>query len=279
MDASQRIAEMRKEYGISQSELARLLTEYGFPTTNKMVSSWEKGSSVPNANQYLAILDVLGSNDDVAKLNELGKMRVAEYVATLLHNPKYCRHTAKRIPLYTQSVSAGTGQWLGDNDYEWVEAKNGGADYAVRIAGDSMMPRWKDGDVVEVVATTELQVGDIGIFVVNGEVYIKVMGINQLLSLNPQYDPILISEYDSYRIEGRWLVRMDEKWMLSMTGDGYSVFEVLELISVADCGNYYNVAGDKGLNIDIDKEWTTVRDDQIVYRNCGVEIWLEKIDI
>ena len=72
---------------------------------------------------------------------------------------------------------------------------------------------------------------------------------------------------------------MDEKWMLSMTGDGYSVFEVLELISVADCGNYYNVAGDKGLNIDIDKEWTTVRDDQIVYRNCGVEIWLEKIDI
>ena len=203
MDASQRIAEMRKEYGISQSELARLLTEYGFPTTNKMVSSWEKGSSVPNANQYLAILDVLGSNDDVAKLNELGKMRVAEYVATLLHNPKYCRHTAKRIPLYTQSVSAGTGQWLGDNDYEWVEAKNGGADYAVRIAGDSMMPRWKDGDVVEVVATTELQVGDIGIFVVNGEVYIKVMGINQLLSLNPQYDPILISEYDSYRIEGK----------------------------------------------------------------------------
>lgn len=39
------------------------LDELGFGVTNQAVSKWEKGATLPNARQFLAICDVLGIED------------------------------------------------------------------------------------------------------------------------------------------------------------------------------------------------------------------------
>lgn len=54
------IAERRREKGMNQAELAAALDELGFGVTNQAVSKWEKGATLPNARQFLAICDVLG---------------------------------------------------------------------------------------------------------------------------------------------------------------------------------------------------------------------------
>ena len=57
------IAERRREKGMNQAELAAALDELGFGVTNQAVSKWEKGATLPNARQFLAICDVLGIED------------------------------------------------------------------------------------------------------------------------------------------------------------------------------------------------------------------------
>lgn len=40
----------------------------------------------------------------------------------------------------------------------------------------------------------EIQIGDIGIFSVNGECYVKKLGEKELISLNPKYNNIPLNE-------------------------------------------------------------------------------------
>lgn len=200
------IAEYRKKNGISQSDLAKHLTVIGYPTTNKMVSSWEKGTAVPNANQYLAICEILNINNfSINDLTIEGQYKVADYINTLMQIDKY-RTNKRQLPYYNVAVSAGTGQYIDDCDYEMVAVGDEVpliADYGVRIAGDSMEPLIHDGDVLWVESTQQLKVGDIGIFCVDGEVYCKVLSNNMLLSLNSKYSPIQLNELSSFKILGK----------------------------------------------------------------------------
>lgn len=201
------ITEYRKAAGVSQSDLAKMLTDIGYPTTNKMISSWEKGSSVPNANQFLGICEVLRINNaDMSQLNIYGRLKVQDYINTLSLIDKYRNNILKTVPLYSQSVSAGIGEILDDTSYAEVtvpEEIKGIINYAVTVHGDSMKPRYKDGDTVYVQTTDNLKVGDIGIFNLNGDAFIKILGIGELISLNSKYPPIQIGEYDSFRIQGK----------------------------------------------------------------------------
>ena len=67
------------------------------------------------------------------------------------------------------------------------------ADFALRIAGDSMEPIYHDGDIVLVEKADTLQVGEIGIFFVNGNGYIKKFGGDRLISLNDAYADIALT--------------------------------------------------------------------------------------
>lgn len=64
------------------------------------------------------------------------------------------------------------------------------ADYAVNIQGDSMEPYIHDGDMVYVQKDAELDIGDVGIFSVDGSMYCKQYYVDEehnlkLLSANP----------------------------------------------------------------------------------------------
>ncbi|MDY2509831.1 MAG: S24 family peptidase [Ruminococcus callidus] len=96
-------------------------------------------------------------------------------------------------------VSAGTGIFL-DDDTAWEEIQVPDtpearkADFALRISGDSMEPIYHDGDIVLVEQTEVLHVGEIGIFFVNGNGYIKKFGGDRLISLNDAYEDIYLTE-------------------------------------------------------------------------------------
>lgn len=65
--------------------------------------------------------------------------------------------------------------------------------FVVPVEGDSMSPKYEDGDCVLVHPGLEVGEGDIGIFGMDGEVFIKQLAHNALHSLNdasPEYEDI-----------------------------------------------------------------------------------------
>lgn len=111
------------------------------------------------------------------------------------------------LDMYDMPVSAGRGACIDYAKAETIQVprtyETEQANYMVRISGDSMEPRFEDGDVVLVETTTELPQGGIGIFILNDEAYIKQLGDGCLISLNSKYAPIMINEYDTCLLKGR----------------------------------------------------------------------------
>ncbi len=79
-------------------------------------------------------------------------------------------------------------------------------DFALRIKGDSMEPNYYNGDTVFIKEQPSLDNGQIGIFIYDGEAYIKKYVMNEegvyLVSLNKKYPPIKVEEYSSFKICG-----------------------------------------------------------------------------
>ena len=100
------------------------------------------------------------------------------------------------------------------------------AEFGVRVSGDSMEPVYHDGQIVWVQRCSELEIGDVGIFVCDGEGYLKAYDEQEpgedvrenytdtegrvhpqpvLVSYNEAYEPRVVSPYASFRIIGRVL--------------------------------------------------------------------------
>ena len=128
---------------------------------------------------------------------------LAEYTRNRLANEEQPK--AIYIPLYDSVVSAGTGLDIDYTTSEEIEVNEDteGADFAVRVSGDSMEPRFYSGDIVLVESTPSVEVGEIGIFILNGQAFIKELGRGELISLNSRYDPLRIKEDDSIYCQGR----------------------------------------------------------------------------
>lgn len=105
----------------------------------------------------------------------------------------------RSVLLYNLPVSAGPGVYLDDNDAEEISIpdneKTAMADFALRISGNSMEPKYHDGDIVLVAAATSVQIGELGIFILDGNGYFKMYGGDCLVSLNPEFKDILLRDY------------------------------------------------------------------------------------
>lgn len=115
-------------------------------------------------------LDAHGREITVTVMDaELARMRREAQVEAEAH-----AHATKIIPLYATPAAAGyASPALGDDyeDYE-VEASSE-ADFAVRIAGDSMEPYIQDGSIVLVKRGATIRDGDVGLFFVDGDMKCK----------------------------------------------------------------------------------------------------------
>ncbi len=120
------------------------------------------------------------------------------------------------ISLFDLAVSAGTGEPLGTTDYTTkiqipTEQVPEEAHVCLRVNGDSMEPAYKDGDIVFIHKQDEpVREGEIGIFSLNGEGYMKRLGHKELESLNPKYPAIPIRQYDDLRCFGKVLGKLSK---------------------------------------------------------------------
>jgi len=114
-----------------------------------------------------------------------GMMEAAEEIACFI------------LPYYLHPSSAGTGEYSTGDEWEELTMKKRpprGTSYVVPVHGDSMEPTYHDGDKVFVRAGAEVRQGQIGIFIMDGEQYIKELGYGELISHNPGYGPKPMTE-------------------------------------------------------------------------------------
>ena len=132
------------------------------------------------------------------KASQQDAKRIAELEATSpqsnIHNPN-----VRLINYYYRLASAGTGQIVFDMPpTKRIEIPNipeyKKVDYAIGVNGNSMEPVYHDGDMLLVEMTEEIDPGDVGIFLVNGESYVKKLGNRELISLNPKCDNVPLTE-------------------------------------------------------------------------------------
>lgn len=121
----------------------------------------------------------------------------------------------QQVALNYRTGGAGAGLGVDADNVDMIQVSYpadrvpAGANYVIPVSGDSMEPTFFDGDVLFFDLGNDcLQIGDIGIFVLNGETLVKELGENELISHNPKYKPIKIHEWDSVRIEGKVLGKM-----------------------------------------------------------------------
>lgn len=117
---------------------------------------------------------------------------------------------------YDNAVSAGTGEYLADGKPETVTLPvDFDADFVCPISGDSMEPEYHDEDYVFVKLSYDISDGDIGVFILDGDAYIKELRVDEegafLHSLNPQYRDKPITAESNFRIVGEVVGRYNEK--------------------------------------------------------------------
>lgn len=103
------------------------------------------------------------------------------------------------INYYYRVASAGTGQIIFDMPpTKRIEIPNTPeyrkVDYAIGVNGTSMEPLYHDGDMLLVEMRDDIEVGEIGIFRINGESFVKKRGETELISLNPDAKNIPLNE-------------------------------------------------------------------------------------
>lgn len=121
----------------------------------------------------------------------------------------------RAVILYELPVSAGTGMFLdgvGKNEIMIPDnAKTGDADYALRISGNSMEPKYHNGDVLLVEETDTVEVGEAGIFILDGAGYFKIFGGDRLISLNPEYSDIPLRDFAEVSCCGKVVGKLKRK--------------------------------------------------------------------
>lgn len=146
------------------------------------------------------------------RLSERNKLKLMERAETLFDSETKEMY----IELFNLPVSAGSGVYMTSEDKEPIKVRctsiTNKASYALRISGDSMQPTYNNGDIVLVQSTTDISTGEIGIFVLNGEGYIKELGNNELISYNKKYEPIPLNDTVSCR--GKVIGKLNKKDIL-----------------------------------------------------------------
>ncbi len=101
------------------------------------------------------------------------------------------------VPEYSSPMSAGTGQLAGQEVPENVyltKAPPRGTSYIAPVSGHSMEPTYRDGDLLFIHATAQIEIGQIGVFLMDGQQWVKQLGRGELISHNKKYRPIPMTE-------------------------------------------------------------------------------------
>lgn len=221
MDIINRILTILKEKNLKQSDLCNYVgIKYNVFTT------WKTRGTEPPARFIIQICDFLGITpyylltgeekspslpDDEQELlsyyNKLPEWEQQRLIGRAAALAEIYKEQVKEpdpiqlIPTYyiSNRVSAGFGEYLEDYEqgktvYVPDSPESRRADFVLTVSGDSMEPKFHDGDNILVRSQPTVEIGQIGIFDVNGEGYIKKLGDGQLISLNHRYPNISLKD-------------------------------------------------------------------------------------
>lgn len=222
----QRLNQLMSERNLKQVDILNmslpLQKETGIKMSKSHLSQYVNGKSSPDQYKLYLLAKTLNVSEawllgyDVPKEDKENDVPSIESIYNQLDQPRKAKvYNFAEYQLREQNkkpqinivirgyVSAGTGEWLEETmeevSYEGVIPEH---DFAVKVNGESMLPLFSDGEILFVKATSEARDGQIIICRVNSEAYVKKLSGNKLLSLNKQYDDILISETDDFKIFG-----------------------------------------------------------------------------
>ena len=205
--------ENTNNFTLSKEEIAmiedyRALDSFGKELVELVVSKERARISASEERTQEATPDVRKSHSGEAKI--LSPIRpLGRYAG------EQARTGRRAILLYELPVSAGVGVYLDEADAESItipdNEKTAEADYALRISGNSMEPKYHDGDVLLVRNSDGVDVGELGIFLLDGCGFFKVFGGDRLLSLNPEYAPILLKDFADVQCKGLVVGKLKRK--------------------------------------------------------------------
>jgi phage repressor protein C with HTH and peptisase S24 domain len=243
-DLGQRIRELRDQRNMSQKRLAATIG-----VSSSRLSNWEQGLNRPDANNLSAICRALDVSADALlglkplppappsarptiserewsyvrkyrSISEHGRQLIDLLLTFEYDQARRAGHMPARVRLMLmdEPVSAGAGNYLSDGapGSPMTLVRNrytAEATFAVRVQGDSMEPRFHDGDLL-LVGQSEVVFGEIGVFILNGQSFMKRLGKDRLISDNPAYDDIPIHEFDDLRCVGRLIGSIDPSWVV-----------------------------------------------------------------
>ena len=204
-----KIKTLRESKDMTQDQLAEMLD-----TTRQSISRYEIGERKVNQDILFELAEIFKvsineffppiKNESIEsiynQLDQPRKTKVYNFAEYQLRE----QNKKPQINIVIRGyVSAGTGEWLEETteevSYEGVIPEH---DFAVKVNGESMLPLFADGEIIFVKATSEARDGQIIVCQVNNEAFVKKLSGNKLVSLNKEYDDILISETDDFKIFG-----------------------------------------------------------------------------
>lgn len=239
-EIGQTLKKLREGAGLTREQVAAILDK-----SVKTIGHWESGYATPDANMLFLMCTIYEADVNEAfgfgpskeerklssdELTHIKKYRVLdthgkkvvdsalelEYERMTHVETKEMRGGITYISLFDLAVGAGTGEPLGTTDYTTkiqipTEQVPEEAHVCLRVNGDSMEPAYKDGDIVFIHKQDEpVREGEIGVFSLNGEGYMKRLGHKELESLNPKYPAIPIRQYDDLRCFGKVLGKLSK---------------------------------------------------------------------
>lgn len=169
---------LREERKISQAKLAKAIG-----VSQSTVGMWENGTNNPEHNTLLKIADFFNVSMD--------------HLLGIEESPKKPLTTANRINVYG-SVPAGIPLEAVEDVIDWEEipsdwTKDGTEYIALKVKGNSMYPKYLDGDIVIIRMQPDCESGQDAIVFINGyDATLKRVLKNEksiiLQPLNPEFE-------------------------------------------------------------------------------------------
>lgn len=156
---------------------------------------------------------------EVSKLTEKRKKNVLTYAKEQLEEQNNTKDNIVDFNDYKDNkvneasvygyASAGTGEQLFDEPKFKVNVKGyiPPHDLALQVNGDSMEPVFRNGEIIFVEKTHDIKNGQIGVFIINGEAYVKKVRVEDdrltLISLNKNYKDLHFYQNEGIQLVGK----------------------------------------------------------------------------
>ena len=149
-------------------------------------------------------------------LNESGITQAINILEDLTEVSRYQKNPVvqmRSMPVFDSPAAAGNPMYA-ESTYEYMEFPvsdlPAGADFGVRISGESMDPTIEDGSIVWVEKTAHLYDGQVGVFMLGDSAVCKRINIKNervvaLRSDNPEYPDIEGADLEEMKVVGKVL--------------------------------------------------------------------------